>query len=171
MQDAAIGIVFDSFKQNQVLWVKRRDIPIWVLPGGGIDPGETAEMAILREVEEEAGVQVKITRQAAHYQPINCVTSNTHLFICHLEKGSPRPTEEASEAAFFPLQTPPKPHFPLHAQWLQEALQNPSFIKRPLTGFKWGKVLLFFLRHPSPCDTLFNPKNRLIAFVCFRMFF
>ncbi len=34
----------------------------WTLPGGGIDPGESPSEAVLREVFEEAGQEVRITR-------------------------------------------------------------------------------------------------------------
>ncbi len=34
----------------------------WTLPGGGIDPGEAPSEAVLREVFEEAGQQVRLTR-------------------------------------------------------------------------------------------------------------
>jgi 8-oxo-dGTP diphosphatase len=34
----------------------------WEFPGGGIDFGETPEEAILREVKEETGLEVKIVR-------------------------------------------------------------------------------------------------------------
>lgn len=34
----------------------------WTLPGGGIDPGESPSDAVLREVHEEAGQQIRIAR-------------------------------------------------------------------------------------------------------------
>lgn len=34
----------------------------WVMPGGGADPGETPKEAVLREVGEETGVQVRSLR-------------------------------------------------------------------------------------------------------------
>ena len=37
---------------------------LWVLPKGHIEPGETAEAAAVREVEEEAGVRAAIIARA-----------------------------------------------------------------------------------------------------------
>ncbi|MEO7588795.1 MAG: NUDIX domain-containing protein [Arachnia sp.] len=37
----------------------------WTLPGGGIDPGESPSQAVLREVFEEAGQQIRIVRVLA----------------------------------------------------------------------------------------------------------
>ncbi|MDP1879313.1 MAG: NUDIX hydrolase, partial [Parachlamydiaceae bacterium] len=65
---AAIGIIFNN-DNSQVLLVKRQDIPLWVMPGGGVDPGETTEEALLREVHEETGYHVKIIRKCAEYTP------------------------------------------------------------------------------------------------------
>lgn len=44
-----------SVDHKKVLLVKRRDLHIWDLPGGGIKPGETLEQATIREFEEETG--------------------------------------------------------------------------------------------------------------------
>lgn len=34
----------------------------WIFPGGGLEPDETATMAAIREVIEEAGVRGKLDR-------------------------------------------------------------------------------------------------------------
>jgi len=51
------GAVVFRKRNNQVLYlvISSSDGLNWVLPKGHIDPGETAEIAALRELEEEAG--------------------------------------------------------------------------------------------------------------------
>jgi 8-oxo-dGTP diphosphatase len=34
----------------------------WTLPGGGIEPGESAEQTVVREIEEETGLRVEVVR-------------------------------------------------------------------------------------------------------------
>jgi 8-oxo-dGTP diphosphatase len=40
----------------------RHDPGLWEIPGGKSEPGETIEESILREVAEETGLQVELTR-------------------------------------------------------------------------------------------------------------
>ena len=37
----------------------------FTFPGGGVDAGEAVERAVVREVEEELGIQVRVMRQVA----------------------------------------------------------------------------------------------------------
>lgn len=149
MQDAAIALVEDPSNKNHFLWVKRRDVPVWVLPGGGIDKGETPEMAAVREVFEESNLVVAIKRKTAEYSPINSWTAVTHVFLCKWVSGIPNITDESVEVAFFDINHPPELCFPLHVIWMKEALNSPDeIIKRPLNEFTWQKVGLFFLKHP-----------------------
>lgn len=50
-------------KENKVLFIKRtkNNRPIYyVLPGGGVEPGETCNEAATREVKEELGISIDI---------------------------------------------------------------------------------------------------------------
>ncbi|MCB1134677.1 MAG: NUDIX domain-containing protein [Chlamydiia bacterium] len=148
MRPAAIGIVLDR-SQERVLIVKRRDIPGWVLPGGGIDPGETAEQAVVREILEETGYRVRVDRIAAHYTPINQIASPTTVFVCGLDSGAPALSTETTALGFYPLSGLPQPFFTLHQIWVEEAMAHPStVIERPIREVTYGRVLLTLVQHP-----------------------
>jgi 8-oxo-dGTP diphosphatase len=148
MQDCSLGIVFDQSKQR-VLLLQRRDIPVWVLPGGGIDRGETSEQAVVREVEEETGFRVNVTRKAAEYTPINRFTSTTHVFECCILNGQITSSCEGRDIAFFSLNALPDHFFQYHREWLHAALAQPISTKQePMSRSTFRHVILFYFRHP-----------------------
>ena len=52
-------------ERNRVLMVRRRQQEgklLWAFPGGGIEAGESAEQAAVREVAEEVALEVKSVR-------------------------------------------------------------------------------------------------------------
>lgn len=53
-----VGIVLLNAR-NQVFWGKRIRQHSWQFPQGGIDPGETPEQAMYRELWEEVGLQAE----------------------------------------------------------------------------------------------------------------
>lgn len=61
---AAGGLVIDSSDRGapRVLLVHRPKYDDWSFPKGKLDPGETIEVAALREVEEETGLHCRILR-------------------------------------------------------------------------------------------------------------
>jgi ADP-ribose pyrophosphatase YjhB (NUDIX family) len=56
---AVTAVVTDT--DDQVLLIHRTDNDRWALPGGGIEIGENASDALIREVSEETGIDVEVT--------------------------------------------------------------------------------------------------------------
>jgi 8-oxo-dGTP pyrophosphatase MutT (NUDIX family) len=59
--------VFLLDADGRVLLEKRSDCGLWGLPGGGIDPGESVHTAAAREVREETGFEIRVTRMIGVY--------------------------------------------------------------------------------------------------------
>lgn len=62
-QQCAGGIVFDAARR--ILLIERGQPPSqgsWSVPGGRCRPGESARAACVREVREETGLDVEVTR-------------------------------------------------------------------------------------------------------------
>lgn len=140
------GIVLQDEK---VLMIRRADVPVWVLPGGAIDPGETPEEATVREMEEETGFQVKIIRKIAEYSPANRLTKYTHFFECAIVSGEAKLTEETSGIDFFPTDALPKKMPAPYPQWIADALTRaPTLIKKRLDYINYTLLLKTLLQHP-----------------------
>lgn len=58
LRPAVRALVLDP--DNRILLVRFEfpwvDYPVWAPPGGGLEPGETPEQGILRELDEEVGI-------------------------------------------------------------------------------------------------------------------
>jgi len=58
------------FPLDKILLIKRATVPFkgyWALPGGRLDPGETVEQTVMREVKEETGLGVAVICKVGEY--------------------------------------------------------------------------------------------------------
>lgn len=110
---------------NQVYLIRHTYLPGFQLPGGGVEPGETAEQCAGREMEEETGFRpAGPMRLFGLYHNTSSVTNRDHvaLFVC--DKFSKvhdiRANLEIAEFGWFPLDSLPEQTTPATRQRLKE---------------------------------------------------
>lgn len=89
-------IVRDGLVLCAQLGPQRELAGLWEFPGGKIEPGETPQVALAREIGEELCCDVSIGARVTtttHAYGFGVVTLTT--FLCRLVSGTPRPTEHA----------------------------------------------------------------------------
>jgi ADP-ribose pyrophosphatase YjhB (NUDIX family) len=101
------GAVFDE--SGRILLVREiSDSERWTLPGGWADVNQSPSAGVVREVREEAGIEVTVRKLAAVYDralhghmPPHPFHVYKLFFICDVVGGAPQPGSETSEVAFF----------------------------------------------------------------------
>jgi ADP-ribose pyrophosphatase YjhB (NUDIX family) len=81
----------------------------WSLPGGSVEPGESIDQAALREVKEETGLDVRLTRLVGVYsKPVQDALAV--CFEAEVLGGSfSEATDEIVECRYFPPDDLPEP--------------------------------------------------------------
>lgn len=94
------GIVFDA--DGRVLLVQRGKPPgvgLWSVPGGRLEPGETIEQGVAREVLEETGLVVEV---GPHAETITRIGDGYHYIIhdhvARVLRGTLRAGDDARDA-------------------------------------------------------------------------
>jgi len=148
MDRKAVYSVIFSEDGKDVLLVQRRDLPVWVLPGGGLDECETPEAGAVRETLEETGYIVTVKRQVAEYLPVNALTKKTYFFECTVAGGAPKVNSEAKSIRFFPLEKlPPLP--PPFEGWIADARRNEkTVLVKKIEGVNYFVLIKLLLKHP-----------------------
>jgi 8-oxo-dGTP pyrophosphatase MutT (NUDIX family) len=147
MKPCALVLVHDP-KRGLILLVKRKDVPVWVMPGGGVDPGEEPIAAAFRELDEETGLKAKRLSLKGHFSPINKLTQETFVFVTTEVEGELTVTEETADSAYFPYDALPKALFPLHRRWIEKCLFSASTLREPIQEVTWRTFFAYAIRHP-----------------------
>lgn len=106
------AVIFDE-SHEKVLLTKRADNNLWCLPSGGVDPGESVEETIIREVQEETRLTVRVLRLIGVYSDPNAlVVYDEHTavqivalsFEVEITAGKPGLSEETSDWGYYSLE-------------------------------------------------------------------
>jgi 8-oxo-dGTP diphosphatase len=123
----ATAVIRDD--RGRVLFQRRGDSPVWGLPGGLLEPGETICGTLAREAREETGYDVLPTRFVGLYtSPDYTITypngdrvqQVTACFECRIVGGEGRPDgSESLEQEMMPVEQAPTV-FPWYKQMLED---------------------------------------------------
>jgi 8-oxo-dGTP pyrophosphatase MutT (NUDIX family) len=124
------AVVFDE--SGKVLLHQRTDNGRWALPGGAIETGQTAEDATVREVKEETGYDVRVTKLFGVYStpenttityPNGDVVAYVNIaFECELLGGERALNDESSAIDWFDPEKLPEPFHASHAERIGDAV-------------------------------------------------
>ncbi|MDP2355570.1 MAG: NUDIX domain-containing protein [Beijerinckiaceae bacterium] len=105
----ARGVVLDG--QDRILLVKHTYASGWLLPGGGVEAGETMAQAVEREVREEGNVEIAGAPEffGLYFNHKASRRDHVGLFVARdVRVLGPRPPDwEIAAAEFFPLNALP----------------------------------------------------------------
>lgn len=95
------------FRDGRILLVRERANCLWTLPGGWVDIGDSPREAVVREVLEESGFDVHVTKLAAvydrnkHDHPPLAYHIYKLFFICEVIGGEAKGSIETDAVDFF----------------------------------------------------------------------
>jgi len=105
-RDPKVAVVLFIVQDGKVMLVKRAVDPEegkWTLPAGFLDYGEAPREAAIREMKEETGLDIQITRlvDVSGNEDNSGKASVLILFEADVVGGTIRPADDAAEVRFF----------------------------------------------------------------------
>lgn len=148
-----IGVGGAVVRDDKLLFIRRASRHgrgNWQLPGGFIEPDETIEQAVVREVEEETGVIAEVEAVLglrSRYDP-DSGNGMYVILLLHAVSGEPRPDgRETDHAEFFALdqirELNPLPSVNWEIAQRVLAGDRRLLTPKPLTNLNGAKFTLF----------------------------
>jgi 8-oxo-dGTP diphosphatase len=109
-----------------ILLAIRDDLRGWELPGGTLEPGEQPEEALRREVREETGLEVEVTRHVGDYIRSGFRPHTARVYCCRPSGGALRISDETRELRFAPPSDLPETLFAWYRGPIADALGENS---------------------------------------------
>lgn len=113
---------------GRVLLVRHTYVAGWHLPGGGVDPGESAAQAAVRELAEEANIETTARPVLISHHLNRRAGRRSHVALYLVEsfrQTAPHlPTREIAEARFFALDQLPDNISPATARRISEVVDG-----------------------------------------------
>ena len=95
----AVAVIFDQNKRILLVKTTYNRFHPWGLPGGGLEYGEAAEGAIVREMYEETSLRIEIE----HFLFVKSWKPDRVglYYLCKVTGGEFQPSDEVSELGYF----------------------------------------------------------------------
>lgn len=119
------AIIHDD--DGRVLLCHRRDHDLWNLPGGVLEHGEAPWDGVIREVREETGLEVEVSRLAGVYSKPEA-NDLVFSFLCRRTGGDIALSDEADRIEFFRADELPPNTIPKQVERIADFFRDPGTV-------------------------------------------
>ncbi|ATZ60921.2 MAG: NUDIX hydrolase [Methanosarcinales archaeon Met12] len=128
MADRTLTVDAIILMDNNIVLIKRKNPPFegyYALPGGFVERGETVEQALIREIKEETGLDIRIVKLVGVYSDPDRDPRGHVISLCYLVRasGTIAPDSDAGDVELFDVSRLPELAFD-HEQMVNDAMED-----------------------------------------------